>query len=190
MFGAMGHLPPAGQEKMVGEVWRVLSPGGIAIFTNGNLWSPFALPTTLAGGRVRIEGVRVRVHSTTPRKFRELLGRFEVCVLESYDYSYVPMLPLKFTASLLGRGLPPHLRPLDGHLRPLPLHSHHALVRQTVAGGVPQVSDARLRVRRSGSPCRFLLPPRWDSFELTGCIDDCGSALLGKDLAVVRDWFA
>ena len=68
-FGAMGHLPPAGQQAMVDEAWRVLEPRGMAIFTNGNKWSPFSLPTTLTGGRVRIEGVRMRVHCTTPPRF-------------------------------------------------------------------------------------------------------------------------
>ncbi|HBO43491.1 MAG TPA: hypothetical protein DD670_06085, partial [Planctomycetaceae bacterium] len=67
LFGAMGHLSVPGQQAMIGEVWRLLRPGGLAVLTNGNLWSPFSLPTTISGGRVRIEGVRVRVHSTTPR---------------------------------------------------------------------------------------------------------------------------
>src|SRR5258708_1830762 len=31
MFGAMGHLPCEGQEKMLDEIHRVLAPGGVAI---------------------------------------------------------------------------------------------------------------------------------------------------------------
>jgi len=123
MFGAMGHLPPDGQEVMVREVWRVLAPGGMAIFTNGNLCSPFALPTTISGGRVRIEGVPVRVHSATPSGFRFLLRPFEVLQLESYDYSYVPILPLKFAASLIGRDYRPvyaHWMDLFDHCRYIP----------------------------------------------------------------------
>lgn len=123
MFGAMGHLPPKGQEAMVREARRVLSPHGTAIFTNGNTWSPFALPTTLAGGRVRIEGVRVRVHSTTPRRVGRLLSGFRILRLESYDYSYLPMLPLKFVASLLGRDYRPiyaHWMELLDHCRYIP----------------------------------------------------------------------
>jgi hypothetical protein len=92
---------------MVREAWRVLRPGGIAILTNGNLWSPFSLPTTITGGRVRIEGVRVRVHSTTPRKFARLLAGFRLLRLESYDYSYVPITPLKFAACLMGQDYRP-----------------------------------------------------------------------------------
>lgn len=107
MFGAKGHLSPEGQRAMVREAWRLLAPGGTAIFTNGNLWSPFSLPTTLTGGRVRIEGVRLRVHSTTPRRFAALLGAFRVLRLESYDYSYLPILPLKFAACLLGKDYQP-----------------------------------------------------------------------------------
>jgi SAM-dependent methyltransferase len=103
MFGAMGHLPPAGQEAMVREVWRVLRRGGRAVFTNGNLWSPFNLPTTITAGRVRIEGVRVRVHSTTPRRFARVLSGFRLLHLESYDYSYLPITPLKFVACFLGK---------------------------------------------------------------------------------------
>jgi SAM-dependent methyltransferase len=107
MFGAMGHLPPAGQEAMVREAARVLAPGGAAVFTNGNQWSPFALPAAFTGGRVRIEGVRVRVHSTTPRRFARLLSGFDVLLLESYDYSYLPLMPLKFAACLAGRDYRP-----------------------------------------------------------------------------------
>ncbi len=103
MFGAMGHLPPKGQEAMIREVSRVLQPGGVAVLTNGNLWSPFSLPTTITGGRVRIEGVRVHVHSTTPRRFARLLSGFRILRLESYDYSYLPIVPLKFAACLLGK---------------------------------------------------------------------------------------
>ena len=103
MFGAMGHLPLAGQEAMVREVWRVLRRGGLAVLTNGNLWSPFNLPTTITGGRVRIEGVRVRVHSTTPRKFERLLSGFRLLRIESYDYSYLPITPLKFVACLFSK---------------------------------------------------------------------------------------
>jgi SAM-dependent methyltransferase len=105
MFGAMGHLPPEGQRRMIQEAWRVLAPGGSAIFTNGNTWSPFNLPTTLRGNRVRLEGVRFKVHSSNPRLLRALLAEegFEVVRLESYDYSYIPMLPLKFGACLVGR---------------------------------------------------------------------------------------
>jgi ubiquinone/menaquinone biosynthesis C-methylase UbiE len=123
MFGAMGHLPPAGQRAMVRETWRLLKPGGLAIVTNGNLWSPFSLPTTITGGRVRIEGVRVRVHSTTPRRFAELLGDFRILRLESYDYSYLPMMPLKFVACLLGRDYRPiygEWMDLLGHCRYIP----------------------------------------------------------------------
>ncbi len=107
MFGAMGHLPMAGQEAMVREVSRVLQPGGIAILTNGNLWSPFNFPTTITGGRVRIEGVRVRVHSTTPSRFSRLLAGFRLLRLESYDCSYIPLVPLKFVACLAGRDYRP-----------------------------------------------------------------------------------
>ena len=92
---------------MVREVWRLLKPGGLAVLTNGNLWSPFGLPTTITGGRVRIEGVRVRVHSITPRKFARLLSGFDLLRLESYDYSYVPITPLKFAACLLGKDYQP-----------------------------------------------------------------------------------
>jgi SAM-dependent methyltransferase len=123
MFGAMGHLPPAGQEAMVREVWRLLKPGGLAVLTNGNVWSPFGLPTTITGGRVRIEGVRVRVHSTTPRKFARLLSGFDLLQLESYDYSYVPIAPLKFVSCLLGQDYQPiygRWMELLGHCRFIP----------------------------------------------------------------------
>lgn len=123
MFGAMGHLPLAGQKAMVHEAWRLLQPGGVAIFTNGNLWSPFSLPTTITGGRVRIEGVRVHVHSTTPRRFARLLSDFRILRLESYDYSYLPIMPLKFVACLLGRDYQPVYRgwmDLLGHCRYVP----------------------------------------------------------------------
>lgn len=104
LFGAMGHLPSDGQREMVAEVRRVLGPGGIAIFTNGNMWSPFNLPATVVGNRVKIEGVRLRVHSTTPRSFGRILveGGFEVLEMSGYDYSYLPMMPLKFSACLIG----------------------------------------------------------------------------------------
>ena len=123
LFGAMGHLPLGDQETMVREVWRVLQPAGMAIFTNGNLWSPFSLPSTLTGGRVRIEGVRVRVHSTTPRRFVRLLGGFRVVCLESYDYSYLPIMPLKFVACLAGRPYQPiyaQWMKLFSHCRSIP----------------------------------------------------------------------
>jgi SAM-dependent methyltransferase len=123
MFGAMGHLSVPGQEAMVREVWRVLLPGGLAVLTNGNMWSPFNLPTTITGGRVRIEGVRVRVHSSTPRKFARLLSRFRLLRLESYDYSYVPLIPLKFAACLAGADHRPLYRKcmnLLGHCRYIP----------------------------------------------------------------------
>lgn len=123
MFGAMGHLPVKGQEATVREVWRVLAPGGLAIFTSGNTWSPFALPTTLARGRVRIEGVAVRVHSTTPRRLTGLLAGFRILQVESYDYSYLPILPLKFAACLLGADYRPvyaHWMELLDHCRYVP----------------------------------------------------------------------
>jgi SAM-dependent methyltransferase len=105
LFGAMGHLPPQGQEAMVREACRVLQPDGIAIFTNGNVWSPFGVPLVLNGHRARIEGVRVRVHSSSPSSLRRLLeqGGFEVLEVSSYDYSYLPIVPLKFGACLAGR---------------------------------------------------------------------------------------
>ena len=103
MFGAMGHLSPEGQTQMVREAFRVLAPGGRAILTNGNTWSPFNLPTTLKGNRVILEGVYFKVYSSNPRKFARLLGTFDLERLEAYDYSYIPVLPFKFGASLLGR---------------------------------------------------------------------------------------
>ena len=103
MFGAMGHLPLDGQRMMLDEVHRVLRPGGVALITNGNMMSPFALPVTLSGNRVNLEGVRFRVYSTTPKRFAKLLGRFRIIALESYDHSFIPMLPVKFAAALLGR---------------------------------------------------------------------------------------
>ncbi|MCX7011817.1 MAG: class I SAM-dependent methyltransferase [Candidatus Sumerlaeota bacterium] len=102
MFGAMGHLPPDGQRRMVDEIHRVLAPDGMAILTNGNMWSPFNLPTTLLGNRVRLEGVRFRVFSSNPSRLALLVDRFRVLRLESYDYSYIPILPLKFLSCLLG----------------------------------------------------------------------------------------
>jgi SAM-dependent methyltransferase len=109
LFGAMGHLPLGGQRRMVLESHRVLKSGGIAIFTNGNDWSPFGVPLVLSGHRVRIEGVRVRVHSSNPRGFQRLLeqGGFEVLEVSSYDYSYLPIMPLKFGACLVGQDYRP-----------------------------------------------------------------------------------
>lgn len=105
LFGAMGHLPPQGQQKMIREAYRVLKPDGVAVFTNGNVWSPFNLPLVLKGHRVRIEGVRVRVHSSSPGGLHRALeqGGFEVVEVSSYDYSYLPIMPLKFGACLVGR---------------------------------------------------------------------------------------
>jgi len=105
LFGAMGHLPPAGQQRMIREAYRVLKAEGIAIFTNGNVWSPFNVPLVLKGHRVRIEGVRVKVHSSSPGGLRGSLerGGFEVLDVSSYDYSYLPIMPLKFGACLVGR---------------------------------------------------------------------------------------
>lgn len=105
LFGAMGHLPVEGQRRMVGETQRVMKTDGVAIFTNGNVWSPFNVPLLLRGHRVRIEGVPVRVHSSTPRSFERALeaAGFEVLELSSYDYSYLPIMPLKFGGCLVGR---------------------------------------------------------------------------------------
>lgn len=105
LFGAMGHLPPQGQQTMIREAYRVLKADGIAIFTNGNVWSPFNVPLVLKGHRVRIEGVRVKVHSSSPAGFRRALewAGFEVLEVSSYDYSYLPIAPLKFGACLVGR---------------------------------------------------------------------------------------
>ena len=104
LFGSMGHLPHEGQEEMVREVRRVLVEDGTAIFSTGNKWSPFNLPMTLKGNRFRLEGVRLRVHSSTPRRFLKLLGEyFSVERLESYDYSYAPLMPVKLGACLVNR---------------------------------------------------------------------------------------
>jgi SAM-dependent methyltransferase len=102
LFGPMGHLPPAGQCRMIREARRVLRPDGVAILTNGNLCSPFNVPLLLGRHRVRIEGVRVRIHSSSPRQFKDCLERagFEVLEVSSYDYSYLPIMPLKLGASL------------------------------------------------------------------------------------------
>lgn len=45
----------------------------------------------------------MRVHSATPRSFARLLDDFRIARLGSCDYSYVPLMPLKFTACLLDR---------------------------------------------------------------------------------------
>jgi len=105
LFGPMGHLPPQGQLRVIREVHRVLRAGGVAILTNGNIWSPFSLPLLLTGHRVRIEGVHVRIHSSSPRHFKTCLEQtgFEVQEVSSYDYSYLPIAPLKLGASLVGR---------------------------------------------------------------------------------------
>ena len=103
LFGGMGHLPPDGQQLMAREAARVLTPGGVAVFTNGNMWSPFNLPTTAKGNRFKLEGVRLKVHSTTPRRFAELLQDFSILRIESYDYSYLPIAPLKLFCALIGR---------------------------------------------------------------------------------------
>ena len=105
LFGAMGHLPPPGQQRMICEAYRVLRADGIAIFTNGNVWSPFNVPLVLKGHRVRIEGVRVKVHSSNPRSLCRSLerGGFEVLDISSYDYSYLPIMPLKLGACLVAR---------------------------------------------------------------------------------------
>jgi len=105
LFGPMGHLPPQGQLRMIREVYRVLRPGGVTILTNGNIWSPFSLPLLLTRHRVRIEGVRVRIHSSSPRQFKASLEQagFDIREISSYDYSYLPIAPLKLGASLIGR---------------------------------------------------------------------------------------
>jgi len=105
LFGAMGHLPAEGQRRMMRESHRVMRTEGIAIFTNGNVWSPFNVPLLLRGHRVRIEGVPVRVHSSSPRSFERALesAGFEVLEMSSYDYSYLPIMPLKFGGALVGR---------------------------------------------------------------------------------------
>lgn len=107
MFGAMGHLPPEGQRAMVADINRVLVPGGSMILTNGNTWSPFNLPSTIVGNRVRLEGVYVKVHSSNPRRMAKLLDGFRDVTVESYDYSYIPIMPLKFGACLAGRDYRP-----------------------------------------------------------------------------------
>ena len=85
--------------------------GGVAIFTNGNLWSPFNLPATLTAGRVRIEGVELPGTLDDPARLRaRLFSDFRVTRLESYDYSYVPIMPLKFAACLAGRPYQPPTR--------------------------------------------------------------------------------
>jgi len=103
LFGSMGHLPPAGQARAVAEAHRVLVPGGLSIFTNGNLWSPFNAPRVLVGGRFRMAGVWVRVHLATPPSMGELLKPFVVLEIASYDYSYLPISPVKLAAALAGR---------------------------------------------------------------------------------------
>jgi SAM-dependent methyltransferase len=105
LFGAMGHLPAEGQTRMMHETRRVMETDGIAILTNGNVWSPFNVPLLLRGHRVRIEGVPVRVHSSSPRSFERALesAGFEVLEISSYDYSYLPIMPLKFGGYLMGR---------------------------------------------------------------------------------------
>ncbi|MHC4271348.1 MAG: class I SAM-dependent methyltransferase [Planctomycetota bacterium] len=102
LFGAMGHLPPEGQIKMIKETYRVLREGGIAIFTNGNMWSPFNFPTTLKRNRIKLKGVRLKVHSSTPMLFGKLLSndKFEIINISSYDYSYLPIAPIKLGACL------------------------------------------------------------------------------------------
>jgi len=105
LFGAMGHLPAEGQRRMMHEAHRVMRADSVAIFTNGNVWSPFNVPLLLRGHRVLIEGVPVRVHSSSPRSFERALeaAGFEVLELSSYDYSYLPIMPLKFGGCLVGR---------------------------------------------------------------------------------------
>lgn len=103
MFGAMCHLPLKSKQIMVRESIRVLVPGGIAIFTNGYSRSPSAIPITATGGRVRMEGVRICVHYTTPKMFTKLLSDFRLLRIEHYDYSYIPILPFKFIAFLCKR---------------------------------------------------------------------------------------
>jgi SAM-dependent methyltransferase len=105
LFGAMGHLPPPGQLKLFRETHRVLCRDGIAIFTNGNQWSPFNLPTTLKRNRIKIEGVRLKVHSDTPKTLRQrvVVAGFELLEMSSYDFSYVPMAPMQLSACLLNR---------------------------------------------------------------------------------------
>ncbi len=105
LFGAMGHLPPQGQERMLREAHRVLKKRGVALFTNGNMWSPFNLPSTLKANHVRVEGVYLKVHSATPNTFRKAVveAGFELLEMSSYDYSYVPLAPIKLGACLFTR---------------------------------------------------------------------------------------
>ena len=103
MFGAMCHLPSESKQVMVRESFRVLVPGGMAIFTNGYSRSPSAIAMTAVGGGVRMEGVPIRVHYTTPRVFANLLSDFRLLRIEHYDYSYIPILPFKFIAFLFKR---------------------------------------------------------------------------------------
>jgi len=103
LFGAIAHLPPAGQAAMVREVHRVLRSGGVFLLTNGNNLSPFVWPVLLAGERAKVEGMRFRIHSTTPAGLAALLGQFRLAALESYDYSFVPLLPVKLVSTLLAR---------------------------------------------------------------------------------------
>ena len=102
-FGAMCHLPLKSKQIMVRESTRVLVSGGMAIFTNGHSHSPSAVAITAAGGRVRMEGVPIRVHYTTPKMFVKLLSDFRLLRIEHYDYSYIPILPFKLIAFLFKR---------------------------------------------------------------------------------------
>jgi SAM-dependent methyltransferase len=122
MFGAMGHLPEKGQRAMIREIHRVLNPGGVAILTNGNMWSPFALPVTLTGNHVRLEGVRFKVYSATPHRFIDLLRGLNVMRLESYDHSFIPILPIKFISSLLGRDY------RNDYTRLMDIYGHSSLI--------------------------------------------------------------
>lgn len=103
MFGAMCHLPLESKQIMVRESTRVLVPGGMAIFTNGYSRSPSAIAITATGGRVRMEGVPIRVHYTTPKMFAKLLSDFRLLRIEHFDYSYIPILPFKFIGFLCKR---------------------------------------------------------------------------------------
>jgi len=128
LFGGMGHLPQNGQRQMMGESWRVLKPGGIAIFTNGNRWSPFNLPMILTANRVRIEGLRVRLHPSRPKLFTAEVTEsgFNLLELSSYDYSYLPITLLKFAAYLFGRD---HQRIYSGLMEVLESCHHIPTVR-------------------------------------------------------------